>query len=260
MCRGGALAEHLKEEDRAGNGGIQARHSPDHRDADVEVDPATNRRREPSPLTPDHKADWPSEIGAAVILGGLRLRAYHANPSKAKCGELVSEVLNTRDKQVFHGSSARLDRSRRKGGRATSCHEDAVNPNRLGASDQAPKVLWILHSVKGQDEGGLSAADRSRQDLFRGNLWAASNHKRSPLMPVKPCELADQCPLHFKDGDAQGGGMEDDLLQRGATLRNDEELDCLTTGHERLFHRAPPRDQLLIGAYESECLHGDGAL
>ncbi|MFM8689970.1 MAG: hypothetical protein ACKODF_02245, partial [Candidatus Limnocylindrus sp.] len=47
-------------------------------------------------------------------------------------------------KEVLHGASARLDRSRRKGGRATSCHEDAVNPNRLGASDRLRDELATL--------------------------------------------------------------------------------------------------------------------
>jgi hypothetical protein len=54
--------------------------------------------------------------------------------------------------------------------------------------------------------------------------------------------------------------MEDNLLQRGATLWNYEEFDRLTTSRECLLHRVTPRDQLLIGADESERLHGDGAL
>jgi hypothetical protein len=135
-----------------------------------------------------------------------------------------------------------------------------VDPDRLGATDQAPEVLWILHPIEGQDEGGLSAAHRSRQDLFWGNLWAASNHQRDPLVPVKPCELADQRPFNFNNWDAQRGRMEDNLLQRGATLWNYEEFDRLTTSRECLLHRVTPRDQLLIGADESERLHGDGAL
>ena len=134
-----------------------------------------------------------------------------------------------------------------------------MNTDRLGAADQAPKVLWILHAIEGQDEWGLTAAHRSRQDLFRGDLGAASNHQRDPLVSVEPSELADQGPFNFNDGDAQRGGVEDNLLQRGAALWNDEELDRLTTGRERLLHRVPPRDQLLIGTYESECLRGDSA-
>jgi hypothetical protein len=135
-----------------------------------------------------------------------------------------------------------------------------VNPDRLGAADQAPKVLRILDPIQGQDEWGLSAAHRSRQDLFWGNLWAASNHQRDPLMPIEAGELADQCPFNFNNGDAQGGRVQHHLLQRGATLRNDEELDRLTASAERLFYRVSPRNQLLIEADEGERLRRNGAL
>ena len=135
-----------------------------------------------------------------------------------------------------------------------------MDSNRLGTTNQAPEILWILHPIQRQDERRLSAAHRSRQNLFWGNLWAASNHKRNPLVPVEPSKLADQRTFNLNDWDAQRGRMENNLLQRGATLRNYEEFDRFTTRRERLLHRVPTRDQLLIRANESERLNGDGAL
>jgi hypothetical protein len=134
-----------------------------------------------------------------------------------------------------------------------------MDSDRLGAADQAPEVLWILYSIEGEDEGGLSAAHRSRQNLFWGNFWAATNYQRDPLVSVKPSELADQGPFNFNNWDAQRGRMEDNLLQRGATLWNHEEFDRITASGERLLDWVTSRDQLLIGTDESECLRGDGA-
>jgi hypothetical protein len=104
------LAEHLKEENGAGHGGVEARHLPDHRDADVEVDPAADGWGEALPLAPDHEADRPAKVGTAVVLRRLGLGPHHPNPSEAECRELIGKALHAGDEEVFHGASARLDR------------------------------------------------------------------------------------------------------------------------------------------------------
>jgi hypothetical protein len=135
-----------------------------------------------------------------------------------------------------------------------------VDSDRLSAADQAAEVLGVLHPIERQDEGGLAAADRTREDLLWGNLWAAADHQGNPLMSVESGELADQRPLNFNDGDAQRGGVQHHLLQCGATLWHHEELDRLTTRSERLFNGMTPSDQLLIRANKCERLRRNGAL
>ena len=254
------MAEHLKEEDGAGHGSVKARHLPDHRNADVEVDPAANCWREALPLAPDHEADRPTKIGAAMVLCRLRLGAHHPNPSEAERRELIGEVLYAGDEKVLHSASARLNRGGREGGRATRRHQDAVYSNRLGAANQAAEVLRVFHPIERQDEGGLTTTHGTRKDLFRGNLWTASNHQGDPLMPIESGELADQRPLNFNDGDAQRCGVQHHLLQSGAALWHHEELDRLTSRGEGLLNWMSPSNQLLIWPYECECLRWDGAL
>lgn len=135
-----------------------------------------------------------------------------------------------------------------------------MHPNRLSAADQAAEVLRVLHPIERQDEGGLTMTDRTGEDLLRGNLWAASNHQRNALMPVKPGELADQRPLNFDDGDAQRGGVQHHLLQCGAALWHHEELDCLTSRGECLFNWMTPGNQLLVRTNKCERLRRNGAL
>jgi len=261
LCRGlGALTEHLEEEHGARDRGVEARHSPHHGDADVEVDPAADRGREALPFAPYHEADRPAKVRAAVVLRRLRLGSYDPNPSESEGCELVGEALYSGDEKVFNGASTRLDRRGRERSRATGRHQDAVHSDRLGTADQAPEILRIFDPVESQDEGGFATTHGPRKDLFWGNLWPASHHQRNTLMPVEAGELTDERAFDLDDGNPQRCGMQHHLLQRSATLRYDEQLQRLATGAERLFYWMSPCDQLLIGTDQGERLCRNRAL
>jgi hypothetical protein len=60
-----------------------------------------------------------------------------------------------------------------------------------------------------------------------------------------------QCPaLDLHNRDAQVRGMENELLERLAPLGNDEQANRLAVGDERLFHRVPAGNELLVRSDE----------
>jgi hypothetical protein len=121
-----------------------------------------------------------------------------------------------------------------------------MHPDRLGAADEAAEVLGVLYPVKRQDEGGLSTRHGAGEQVFRGGLGAPLHDQGDPLMPIKPGQLTDQGTLNLNDRDAEGGGVEDHLLEGVPSLRHHQEADRLAPGGEGLLYWSTPSDHLVL--------------
>ena len=83
MCRApSALTTNFEEEDRPGDGGVEAGDLASHGDAHVEVDPAPDRRGEALPLASDDEAERSPQVGAAVVVRRFGLCADNANAAR----------------------------------------------------------------------------------------------------------------------------------------------------------------------------------
>jgi hypothetical protein len=67
-------------------------------------------------------------------------------------------------------------------------------------------------------------------------------------MAIEAGQGCQRSALDLDDRDPQPGRMEDELFEGAASLRNDDQAVCGPTRCERLFDRAPTRDELLTGA------------
>ena len=254
-----ALPSNLEEQDGARDRSVQARHPAGHGDPHEKVDPAADRRGEAAPLAPDHEADRPAEVRLAVGLSRLRLSADHANPTQAEAGECLGKVVDAGDEEVLDSSSARLDRRGREGCRSAAGDDDPVDPHRLGAADEASKVLGILDAVEGNKEGVFAACEGSGEQVLGRRLGTTGDDEGDPLVPVESCELADERPFDLDDRDAQRRRVENHLLKRTTALRHDEEANRLSPCGERLLHWASTSDQLLFSSEEPSDLRRDRA-
>jgi hypothetical protein len=132
-----------------------------------------------------------------------------------------------------------------------------MHPDRLGAADEAAEVLGVLYSVERQNVGGLPTRHGAGEQVFRGGLRAPLHDQRDPLMSIKPGQLADQGTLDLNDWDAQGGGVQDHLLQGISPLRHHQKADRLSSGGEGLFDGPTSSDHLVLWADHARNLEGD---
>jgi hypothetical protein len=132
-----------------------------------------------------------------------------------------------------------------------------MHPDRLGATDQAAEVLWILYPVERQNEGGLPARNGTGEQVLGGGLGAPLHDQGNPLMPIKPRQLPDQGTLDLNNRDAEGGGMQDHLLEGVSALRHHQESDRLSAGGKGLLYRPTPSDHFVLWADHAGDLQGD---
>ena len=66
-------------------------------------------------------------------------------------------------------------------------------------------------------------------------------------MTIETGEGRERSALDLDDRDPQVRGMEHELLERRALLRDDEQTDRGTTRDERFLDRASTGDELLLG-------------
>jgi hypothetical protein len=131
----------------------------------------------------------------------------------------------------------------------TSRREDhAVNSCRFGAPKKRPNVLRVFKRVENEDERRLTAFRRTGKDLLGRGVPTWIDHQRDPLMTIEAGQGCQRSALDLHDRDPEPGGMEDELFERAASLRNDDEPVCGPTGCERLLDRASTRDELLVRA------------
>jgi hypothetical protein len=134
-----------------------------------------------------------------------------------------------------------------------------MHPHRLGATDQAAEVLGVLYPVEGEEEGGLPTRHGAGEQVLGGGLGAPLHDQCDALVAIEPRQLADESTLDLNDRDAQGGGVQDHLLQRVPSLRHHQEADRLAAGGEGLLYRPTPSDDLVLWADHARNLEGDGA-
>ena len=67
------------------------------------------------------------------------------------------------------------------------------------------------------------------------------------LVAVEPGQRGQRAAFDLDDRDAQAGRVQDQLLERLATLRDDEQPDRRAAGREGLLDRATAGDELLVG-------------
>jgi hypothetical protein len=125
-----------------------------------------------------------------------------------------------------------------------------MDPRRLGAAQQRSDVLRILERIEDQDERWLAAIRGPRQDVVERGEAPRFDHERDALMSVEAGQRGQRSALDLDDRDAQSGGMQDELFQRVATLRDDEQSVRRSTGREDLLDRTPAGDELLVGSQE----------
>ena len=127
----------------------------------------------------------------------------------------------------------------------------------LGRTQERAHVLGILEMVEDEDERWLATRPGQRQDLVERGPATRGHHERHPLVPIEPADGRDGAALDLHDRDAQRGGMEDELVEGGPSLRDDEQPPRLASGRERLLDRPPAGHDLLI---LGESLDGRGAI
>ena len=142
----------------------------------------------------------------------------------------------------------RLDRGRRQRRLAADREDHAVDSGRLGAAQERPDVLRILERVEDEDERRLATLDGPREDVVKRGEPARLDDERDALVPVEAGERGQRSALELDDRDAQPRGVEHQLLQRSATLRDDQQAKRGTTGGERLLDGPPAGDELLVGS------------
>jgi hypothetical protein len=221
-CRSRSLSEHLKEENRPGNRRVEAGHAPGHGDADKQVDTTSDRWREPLPLRADHEADRPAKIRLAIGLDCLGFGPDNPYAAQTEGRELFRKVVDPGHEEMLDGARTRLDCRRGERRSPRTSNEDPVDTDGLGAADHAAEVLGVFNAIEGQKEGRLVPSDATGKEIFGGRLRASLHDKCDPLMPVEPGELADERPLNFDDRNAHRGCMQNELLQRTATLWHHE--------------------------------------
>ena len=124
--------------------------------------------------------------------------------------------------------------------------EHAVDAGRLGAAQQRPDVLRILERVQGQHERRLVALGRPGKDVLERRELARLDDQGHPLVAIEAGKRRERAALELDDRQAQARRVEDQLLERLPTLRDDEQSMCRPTGDERLLDRAAAGDQLLV--------------
>ena len=253
------MAKGLKEQDRPRHSGVQAGDLTGHGDSDEEVNSPTYRGRKPTPLRADHDTEWPAEVRLSIPLGGLSLGTNHPNAPKAEGGEFIGEVLDTGDQEVLDRSGTGLDGRWRKWGGPLAADEEPVHPHRLGAADEATEILGVLYPVERQDEGGLSACHGAGEKVFGGGLRAALHDQGDPLVPIEPGQLADEGTLDLNNWNAQGGGVEDHLLEGVPSLRHHQEANRFTAGGEGLLYWSASSDHLVLRADHARNLKGNSS-
>ena len=132
-----------------------------------------------------------------------------------------------------------------------------MHARRLGGPEQRPHVLRILERVQHEHERRLAALVRECEDIVGRGPAARGDHERDPLVPVEPGDRGERTAFDLDDGDAQAGGVEDELLERHPALRHDEQAPSLPAGDECLLDGAAARDELLT-LPERDALEGAG--
>ena len=121
-----------------------------------------------------------------------------------------------------------------------------MDPGRLGAAQEGPDVLRILERVEDEHERRLAALGRPGEDVVQRRELAWLDHQGDTLVAVEAGERGQRAALELDDRNAQARRVEDELLERLAALRDDEQAEGRPAGGERLLDRPATGDELLV--------------
>ena len=126
-----------------------------------------------------------------------------------------------------------------------------MHPDRLGAANEAAEVLGILYPVEGEEVGSLPTCHGASEQVLGGGLRAALHNQRDPLVPIEPSQLADEGTLDLNNRDAEGGGVQDHLLEGIPPLRHHQEADRLSASGKCLLYWATSSDDLVLWSHHA---------
>ena len=89
-----------------------------------------------------------------------------------------------------------------------------------------PDVLRVLERVEHEDERRLAAFGGPGEDVVEASRTARLDDERDALVAVEAGERRQRPALDLDDRDAQARGVEDELLERVAALRDDQQPDA----------------------------------
>ena len=192
----------------------------------------------------DH--DRAAQVGLTGRQRSVGVRADDPQASDVQVGQGLGQVFDRHEQQVLDGAGRGLDGGRRERRLAADRVDDAVDARGLGRSQQRAEVLRILERIEHEDERRLGPLDRSGQDVVEAGELAAIGDQGDPLVAVEAGQRGQRPAFDLDDRDAQVGGVQDELLERLAALRDDEQADRLAVGDERLLDRVAAGDELLV--------------
>ena len=106
--------------------------------------------------------------------------------------------------------------------------------------------------------GSPRSAARARTSSSAG-VAARLDDQRDALVAVEAGQRRQRPALDLDDRDPQVRGVQDELLERGASLRDDEQADRRPARDERLLDRSPAGDELFVRPEVRRRRQGRGA-
>ena len=229
-----ALGGGLEQQDRARDRGVERPDLAPHRDAhgrgryDAGCDPRCPAPRCPRRAPADRAGPTSRKASGAVT----RRRRPAAGPA-VQVGQAAREVVERHHQQVLHGARGCLDGGRarwaptRRIGNRTPC--DAA---RLGTAQQRAHVLGVLQRVEHQHEGRLAALAGAGHDVVEVGPSPRLHDQRHALVAVEAGERGQRATLDLDDRDAQRGGVQHQLVERGAALGHHQQPAARPAGRE----------------------------
>ena len=113
-------------------------------------------------------------------------------------------------------------------------------------AEERPDVLRVLERVEDEHERRLTLPCGRGEHLVRRCPPPRRDHERDALVTVEAGDRGQRAALDLDDGDPQARGVEDELLEGEAALRDHEHALRLASRDECLLDRAAAGDQLLV--------------
>jgi len=126
--------------------------------------------------------------------------------------------------------------------------DHAVDAGRLCGPQERSDVLGILERVEHEDEWRLAPLHRSGEDIVDAGIGPRLDDEGDPLVAIEAGERGQGPALDLDDRDTEAGRVQDEPLQRLASLRDDEQAMGRPARDERLLDGATAGDELFVVA------------
>jgi len=221
-----------------------------HWDAHHRVAAATDGGPETLAFAADHDGHRPPEIGLARRQRSVGVRADDPQTPDVEVRQGICQILDRDHQEMFYRPRRGFDGGRGKRCLAMRRVDDAVHTGCLCGAQQRPEVLGILERVEDDDERRFLALDRPRQQIVEAGELTPVGHEGDALVAVEPGQRGESSAFDLNYRDAEVRGMQDELLESQAALRDHEQADRLAMGDESLFDRVAPGDDFLVLAQQ----------